>query len=160
EEKFLKGCAAKGLAPATALKIWSDMSRFAEYGFNKSHSAAYGLITFRTAYMKANWPGEFMCALMSCDADNTDKVAEYVEECRRGRRGVLSPDVNSSAADFRLEGEAVRYGLGAVKGVGTRVVEALIAARAEAGGRFRSLAEVLDRLDARALNRAAFDALA
>ncbi|HEX5008860.1 MAG TPA: DNA polymerase III subunit alpha [Planctomycetota bacterium] len=159
EEKFLKGCAGKGLAAPVAAKIWSDMSRFAEYGFNKSHSAAYGLITFRTAYMKAHWPGEFLCALMSCDADNTDKVAEYVEECRRGQRPVLAPDANSSWADFRLEGEAVRYGLGAIKGVGGRVVEALLAARALAGGRFRSLADLLDRLDARALNRAAFDAL-
>ncbi len=159
EEKFLSGCAGRAIAAPVAAKIWSDMSRFAEYGFNKSHSAAYGLITFRTAYMKANWPGEFMCALMSCDADNTDKVGEYVEECRRGQRTVLAPDANSSEADFRLEGDAVRYGLGAVKGVGARVVTALIAARAEAGGRFRSLADVLDRLDARALNRAGFDAL-
>jgi len=159
EEKFLTGCAAQAIATPVAAKIWSDMSRFAEYGFNKSHSAAYGLITFRTAYMKAHWPGEFMCALMSCDADNTDKVAEYVEECRRAQRPILAPDANHSDADFRLEGEAVRYGLGAVKGVGPRVVSALLAARADAGGGFCSLADLLDRLDVRALNRAAFDAL-
>jgi DNA polymerase-3 subunit alpha len=159
EEKFLTGCAAQGIAAVTAAKIWSDMSRFAEYGFNKSHSAAYGLITFRTAYMKAHYPGEFLAALMSCDADNTDKLAEYVEDCRRAQRAVLGPDASRSEADFRLEGEGIRYGLGAIKGVGARVVQALLAARAEAGGTFRSLADLLDRLDARTLNRAGFDAL-
>ncbi|HZM00647.1 MAG TPA: DNA polymerase III subunit alpha, partial [Planctomycetota bacterium] len=159
EAKFLGGSQARGIAPPAAARIWQDMSRFAEYGFNKSHSAAYGLITFRTAYMKAHYPAEYLCALMSCDAGNTDRLAEYVEECRRTGRAVLGPCVNRSGGDFRPEGDAIRYGLHAVKGVGPRVVAALVEARREAGGRFRSLAEALELADSAALNRAAFEAL-
>jgi DNA polymerase-3 subunit alpha len=136
------------------------MSRFAEYGFNKSHSAAYGLITFRTAYMKAHHPAEYTAALMSCDAGNTDKLAEYVEEARRDGRVIVGPDINRSLGDFRPEGEAIRYGLNAVKGVGGRVASAIVEARGRRGGCFADLADVLDHVDARALNRASFDALA
>ncbi|MHC5209752.1 MAG: DNA polymerase III subunit alpha [Planctomycetota bacterium] len=160
EAKFLEGCAAKEIATATSEHIWQDMSRFAEYGFNKSHSAAYGLITYRTAYMKAHYPGEYVSALMSCDAGNTDKLAAYMEECRRDGRQVLGPDVNASGADFRPEGEAIRYGLSAIKGLGHRAVASLIDGRGEAGGRYGSLADVLDHVDPRSLNRAGFDALA
>ena len=160
EAKFLAGAQQRGIVPSTAARIWQDMSRFAEYGFNKSHSAAYGLITFRTAYMKAHHPAEYVCALMSCDADNTDKLAEYVEECRRTGRPVRAPCVNRSGGDFRPEGEAIRYGLHAVKGVGPRVVDALLAARQAAGGGFESLAQALELVDTSALNRAAFEALA
>jgi DNA polymerase-3 subunit alpha len=159
EEKFLTGCAGRDIPKTTAERIWQDMSRFAEYGFNKSHSAAYGLITFRTAYMKAHYPGEFTAALMSCDAGNTDKLAAYMEECRGEGRAVLGPDVNASGADFRPEGEAIRYGLSAIKGLGHKAVAALIEGRAAAGGRYASLAAGLDRVDARSLNRAGFDAL-
>jgi DNA polymerase-3 subunit alpha len=159
EEKFLAGSVERGIARAAAQNIWQDMSRFAEYGFNKSHSAAYGLITFRTAYMKAHYPAEYMAALMSCDAGDTDKLSEYVEECRRAGRAVLAPDANASSADFQPEGSAIRYGLTAVKGVGGRVVDALLAARQAAGGRFRALSDVLDHVDTRALNRAGFEAL-
>ncbi len=159
EAKFLAGCATNGLATHTAAKIWSDMSRFAEYGFNKSHSAAYGLITFRTAYMKAHYPAEYMAALMSCDAGNTDKLAEYVEECRRVQRKVTGPDINESSDDFRPQGDTVRYGLAAIKGVGQRFVSALLAARAECGGRFTSVEQALERVDSRSMNRASFEAL-
>jgi DNA polymerase III subunit alpha len=159
EEKFLKGCAGNSIVSGTASKIWNDMSRFAEYGFNKSHSAAYGLITFRTAYMKAHYPGEYMAALMSCDAGNTDKLAEYVEECRRAGRAVTGPDINASSDDFQPEGDTVRYGLSAIKGVGQRLVSAVLAARHAHGARFATMAEVLDHVDARSLNRASFEAL-
>jgi DNA polymerase-3 subunit alpha len=159
QDRFLEGCTEREIPKATAEGIWSDMSRFAEYGFNKSHSAAYGLITFRTAYMKAHYPDEFMAALMSCDAGNTDKLAEYVEECRRTERPVLGPDINKSVGDFLPEGEAIRYGLSAVKGVGGRVVDAIVSAR-EAGGPFTSLSDALDRIEARTLNRASYEALA
>ncbi len=159
EEKFLAGCASRSIASGSAQRIWQDMSRFAEYGFNKSHSAAYGLITFRTAYMKAHFPAEYMAALMSCDAGDTDKLAEYVEECRGAGRTVLGPDVNASRADFQPEGAAIRYGLMAIKGIGGRLVDALLAARDAAGGRFANLAAVLDHADMRALNRAGFEAL-
>jgi DNA polymerase-3 subunit alpha len=158
QDRFLAGCAEHGIPKSTAEGIWQDMSRFAEYGFNKSHSAAYGLITFRTAYMKAHYPDEFMAALMSCEAGNTDKLSEYVEECRRSKRGVLCPDINKSVADFLPEGEAIRYGLAAIKGVGSRVVEAIVSAREE-GGPFTSLSDALDRVEARTINRASFEAL-
>ncbi len=157
--QFIEGCNQREVPSAAAEKVWEDMSRFAEYGFNKSHSAAYGLITYRTAYMKANYPGEFMAALMSCDAGNTDKLAEYTEEARRGGREILVPDVNASLADFTLEGDAIRFGLNAVKGVGTRAVAAVVAGREEAAGHFADLSAVMDHVDVKALNRASFDAL-
>ncbi len=158
--KFLAGCAERGIPAATSERIWQDMSRFAEYGFNKSHSAAYGLITYRTAWMKANYPAEFLAALMSCDAGNTDKLAEYVEECRRTGRAILPPDVQRSVADFLPEGDGLRYGLSAVKGVGERAVATIVAARDSLRRPFESLAELLEHVDGRCLNRAAFDALA
>jgi DNA polymerase-3 subunit alpha len=158
QDRFLAGCHERDIPKSTAEGIWLDMSRFAEYGFNKSHSAAYGLITFRTAYMKAHYPDEFTAALMSCDAGNSDKLGEYIEECRRSSRGVLGPDINRSVADFLPEDNAIRYGLSAVKGVGGRVVEAIVGAR-EDGGPFTSLSDALDRVDARSLNRTSFDAL-
>ena len=157
--RFLEGCATVGVSVPAAEKIWDDMSRFAEYGFNKSHSAAYGLITYRTAYMKANYPGEYMAALMSCEAGNSDKLAEYVEEARRGGREVRVPDVNLGFDDFTLEGDAIRFGLNAVKGVGSRTVSALVEGRRAAGGRFATVADVVDHVDHRAMNRAAFEAL-
>lgn len=156
---FLQGCAANGIAATVARKVWDDMARFAEYGFNKSHSVAYGLITFRTAYMRAHHPGEYLAALMSCDAGDTDRLAEYAEAARRAGWQLLAPDVNASQAEFTLEGQAIRMGLGAVKGVGGRAVEAVLAARRAAGGRVASLGQWLDHLDGRALHRAALDAL-
>jgi len=158
-ETFLSGCAANGIHATVAEKIWSDMSQFAQYGFNKSHSAAYGLITFRTAYMKTHYPAESMAALMSCDAGDSDKLAEYAEAARRAGIGLLAPDVNRSQADFSLEGTSIRYGLDAVKGLGTRAVRSIVEARRAAGGTFSNLSSVMDHLDCRAVNRAAFDAL-
>ena len=159
KEKFLAGCESNGIATPAADKIWDDMSQFAQYGFNKSHSAAYGLITFRTAYMRAHHPGEYMAAIMSCDAGDSDKLAEYVEAARRSGRAVLGPHVNASLDDFTLEKGAIRMGLSAIKGVGARAVAALLAGRAAAGGRYENLASVADHLDAKAVNRAAFDAM-
>jgi DNA polymerase III subunit alpha len=159
-EQFLSGCANHGIHATVAEKIWSDMSQFAQYGFNKSHSAAYGLITFRTAYMKTHFPGEYMAALMSCDAGDSDKLAEYAEAVRRTGREIAGPDINRSHGDFTLEEKVVRFGLNAVKGVGTRAVAALLDARKEAGGKFDNISSVLDHLDVRAVNRSAFDAMA
>lgn len=159
KEKFLGGCASNQIQTAVAEKIWDDMTQFAQYGFNKSHSAAYGLITFRTAYMRAHHPGEYMAAIMSCDAGDSDKLSEYVEAARRSGREVLAPDINQSIDDFTLEGECIRMGLGAVKGVGSRAIAALLSGREAAGGRFESVAQLADHLDTKALNRAAFDAM-
>jgi len=158
-DKFLAGSGERGIPRVDAERIWELMALFAEYGFNKSHSAAYGLITFRTAYMKAHYPGEFMAALMSCDAGNSDKLAEYHDEALRNERPVLGPDVNASRADFSLEDGAIRWGLSAIKGVGERAVAALLEARERRGGRFESLADLIDELDTTVINRACFDAL-
>lgn len=157
-DKFLAGAKANEVDVEVAQQVWDDMSRFAEYGFNKSHSAAYGLITYQTAYMKAHHPGEFVAALMSCDAGNTAKLAGYVEELARAGRTVLNPCVNASLGDFSLDGDAIRFGLNAVRGVGSRVVQALIDARDD-GGAFTSIDDLLDRVDIREMNRASFDAL-
>ncbi|MCB9897093.1 MAG: DNA polymerase III subunit alpha [Planctomycetes bacterium] len=158
-EKFLVGCRDNGASSSAGEKIWEDMCQFAQYGFNKSHSAAYGIITYQTAYMKANYPGEYMAAIMSCDAGDSDKLAEYVEGVMRKGRRVLGPDVNSSLDDFSLEGDDIRIGLNAVKGVGGRAVAALLDGREKSGGRFASLGDVLDHVDCKAMNRATFDAL-
>jgi len=160
KEKFLKGCLEQGISQAASDKIWDDMSQFAQYGFNKSHSAAYGLITFRTAYMRAHYPGEYMAAIMSCDAGDSDKLIEYMEAARKAGRTILSPDIEHSQADFTLEGESIRIGLNAIKGVGSRAVQAILAGREDAGGEFGRLDTVLEHVDGRAVNRAAFDALA
>jgi DNA polymerase-3 subunit alpha len=159
QEKFLKGCSDQGIAEEVAIKIWDDMSQFAQYGFNKSHSAAYGLITFRTAYMRAHYPGEYMAAIMSCDAGDSDKLVEYMEAARRSGRQILSPDIDRSLGDFTIEGEAIRIGMSAVKGVGSKAVRAVLSGREEAGGSFGGLDAVLEHVDCRAVNRLAFDAL-
>ncbi len=157
--RFLEGASTNAVPAPVAEQVWEDMSRFAEYGFNKSHSAAYGLITYRTAYMKANYPGEYMAALMSCDANNVDKLAAYVEEALRSQREVLPPSVNHSRADFSLEGESIRFGLSAVRGVGSRVVRTIVEGREQADGRFADLGAFLDQVDVSALNRSSLDAL-
>jgi DNA polymerase-3 subunit alpha len=157
--KFLEGCQSNQVPEHAAEKIWDDMSQFAQYGFNKSHSAAYGLITFRTAYMRAHHPGEYLAAIMSCDAGDSDRLSEYFEAARRTGLEVVGPDVNHSMDDFTLEGEVIRMGLNAVKGVGGRAVAAVVAGRELAGGRFDDMGDVVDHLDGKAVNRAAFDAL-
>ncbi|RKY22666.1 MAG: DNA polymerase III subunit alpha [Planctomycetota bacterium] len=160
KDQFLEGCQQNTVPKPNAEKIWDDMSQFAQYGFNKSHSAAYGLITFRTAYMRAHYPGEYMAAIMSCDAGDSDKLAEYVEASRRSGLPVEAPDINASMDDFTLDDGSIRMGLNAVKGVGNKAVAAVLAARERAGGRFADLSDVVDNIDGKAVNRLAFDALA
>jgi DNA polymerase-3 subunit alpha len=161
QEKFLEGCTTNGIKSAAAEKIWSDMSQFAQYGFNKSHSAAYGLITYRTAYMKTHYPAEYMAALMSCDSGDSDKLAQYAEVVRRSGRAIEGPCVNRSMDDFVVQDDGcIRFGLNAIKGLGSRAVQAVLNARGEAGDEFSDLGELLDNLDCKAMNRAAFDALA
>jgi DNA polymerase-3 subunit alpha len=142
------------------------MEKFAAYGFNKSHSAAYGMLTVQTAWLKAHYPVEFMAALISSEASNTDKVVAHIGEAREGRIEVLPPDVNESLAEFRalpgkpgekLKGH-IRFGLGAVKGVGQSAVEAILAARQE-GGAFESLFDFATRVDTRKINKKVVEAL-
>jgi DNA polymerase-3 subunit alpha len=157
-EKFLSGCVSNRIPVATAEEIWKQMEYFAGYGFNKSHTIAYALVTYQTAYLKHHHPLEFMAALLTCEHGDRDKLSEYLGECRRMGIRVLPPDVSTSLGDFSVEGGAIRFGLVAVKGVGEAAVEAIVKAR-EAGGAFRSVFDLCERVDARTLNRATLEAL-
>ncbi len=158
-ERFLSGAAERGVAADKAAGIFDLVAQFAGYGFNKSHAAAYALIAYQTAYLKANHPVAFMAALMSLDAHNTDKLAAFVQETKRMGITMLPPDVNASEADFSLEAGAVRYALGAVRNVGSAAMEALAASRRD-GGAFASLFDLARRVDPRLVNKRAFESLA
>jgi DNA polymerase-3 subunit alpha len=157
--KFEAGCAERGVDPRTATQIFDLMEKFAEYGFNKSHSAAYALVAYQTAWLKVHYPAEFMAAVLSSDMDNTDKVVGFLDEARTMGLAVLPPDVNASAYMFEATDPAtIRYGIGAVKGVGRGVCEAIVAAR-EAGGPFTDLLDFCKRVQAAGLNRRTLEAL-
>src|SRR5690606_21768082 len=145
--KFEAGAEQRGIDAATASRIFDLMEKFADYGFNKSHSAAYALVAYQTAWLKAHYPAEFMAATLSSDMDNTDKVVGFLEEAREIGLEVLPPDVNSSDYMFvALDARTIRYGLGAVKGVGRGACEAVVEAR-RAGGEFRDLLDFCKRVD-------------
>jgi DNA polymerase-3 subunit alpha len=134
------------------------MEKFAEYGFNKSHSAAYALVAYQTAWLKVHYPAEFMAAVLSSDMDNTDKVVGFLDEARAQGLTVLPPDANASAYMFEaIDARTIRYGLGAVKGVGRGVCEAIVEARA--GGAFDNLLDFCQRVDSSRLNKRALEAL-
>ena len=161
-ERFVSGAVERGIAKATADAIFDACAKFAEYGFNKSHSAPYAFITYQTAWFKANHPAEFLAASMTLDKSNTDKLAEFRTEAQRLGIKVMAPSINESLVDFdvRTEGGAptVHYALSAIKGVGEAQAEALVSAR---GARaFVSLGEVAARLDPRAVNKKALESLA
>ena len=133
EEKFLHGSASGGIPANTAKPIWDMIVEFAGYGFNKSHSAAYALLAYQTAYLKVSYPIHFMAALLTTEQANTDKVVQYINECRGMGIKVLPPDVNESSVHFAPAGEAIRFGLAAIKGVGEGAVEAIVEARERVG---------------------------
>jgi DNA polymerase III subunit alpha len=156
---FVEGATARGLSAQHATGIFDLMEKFAGYGFNKSHSAAYALLSYQTAWLKAHYPAAFMAAVLSSDMDHTDKVVTLIEECRQMQLQVRPPDVNHSGYAFRASSnESVVYGLGAVKGVGQSAVEALVSER-ERGGPYRGLADLCRRVGVRRLNRRALEAL-
>src|SRR5688572_26978662 len=157
--KFEDGAERQGVDPRVATGIFDLMEKFAEYGFNKSHSAAYALVAYQTAWLKAHHPAEFMAATLSADMDNTDKVVNFLEEARACGLNVLLPDVNSSDYMFvALDAKTVRYGLGAVKGVGRGACEAIVEARVS-GGPFRDLLDFCKRVDSSRLNKRVLEAL-
>ncbi|MBI4881505.1 MAG: DNA polymerase III subunit alpha [Planctomycetes bacterium] len=158
QSKFVAGAVARGIERGTAEDIWTRMALFAGYGFNKSHTVAYGIITYRTAWLKANFPREFLAASMSVERSDTDKVAALLEECRLHDIGVLLPDLNASDLDFAIDGGAIRFGLGAIKGVGEKPVQAVLAARRRLGRPFRSLIEVFEEADAGSTSKAVYEA--
>src|SRR5437868_4445352 len=156
---FVGGAVARGVREGLAAHIFDLMEKFAGYGFKKSHSAAYALLAYQTAYLKAHWPAEFMAAVLSADMDHTDKVVTLIKECSDMGLAVLPPDVNASSYEFTACGErSIRYGLGAVRGVGRGAVEALIVERG-ARGAFTSLEDLCRRLDLQKVNRRVLEAL-
>ena len=157
-EKFLAGMAASGTDPAVAQDLWSLMTAAADYSFNKSHAACYGLISYRTAYLRANYPAEYMAALISSVMSTKDKVPFFVSRCHELGIEVLPPDVNSSEHGFSVAGNRIRFGLDAVKNVGHAAVESILRARAEDGD-FQSIWDFCERVDARAVNKRATECL-
>jgi DNA polymerase-3 subunit alpha len=158
KDKFLEGCAANGVTPATANQLWKDMEQAQDYSFNKSHAACYALIAYRTAYLKANWPAEYMAALVSSVMNTKDKVPFYVAACDDMGIEVLPPEVNVSAEDFRVVEGKIRFGLNAVKNVGETAVRAIISAREE-GGPFESIWDFVERVDPQVVNKRALESL-
>ncbi len=160
-ESFVKGCAATNKIPAAkANQIFDLLEKFAGYGFNKSHAAAYAIVAYQTAYLKANYPVEFFCAMMTNDMAATEKLTEYIAEAREFEIEVLGPDVNESGVFFApaREGKAIRFGLAAIKGVGEAAVEAILKAR-NGHGKFKTLAELCEQVDGRSLGRKTLEAL-
>ncbi len=156
--KFIAGCVERGTSVQVAEQIFEQFEPFARYGFNRAHAACYGLIAYYTAYLKANYPAEYMAAVLSSEAGNTDKVAAAVAECVRMGIKVLPPDVNESRENFAVAGDAIRFGLAAVKNVGLGAVEAILAVRKEAGP-FTSLVDLVERVDPRVVNRRVLESL-
>jgi DNA polymerase-3 subunit alpha len=161
-ETFMKGAVERGHNPKRAEKLFDLMEQFAGYGFNKSHSAAYAFLAYVTAYLKAHYPVDFMAALLTSETGNTPKVVKYINECREMNIRVLPPDVNASNYMFTptrdAEGDAVRFGLGAVKNVGQGAVEAIIRAREEVE-RFKSIFQFCEDADMSAINRRVIESL-
>ena len=158
EDAFLAGCHRHRLDKTLSERIWELITHFGGYGFNKSHSARYAQIAYQTAYLKAHYPVEFMAALLTYEMGDSDKLAEYMDECRRMEIAVAPPDVNESGADFTVVGDRIRFGLAAVKGVGERAVEAIVAARQKVG-RFESLFAFAENADLGAVNRTVVESL-
>ncbi|MCX6354284.1 MAG: DNA polymerase III subunit alpha [Candidatus Aureabacteria bacterium] len=158
QEAFVRGAVKKGIKKPVAEKIFDLVARFAEYGFNKSHSAAYALIAYRTAFLKANYPVEYMAALLSSELNDTDKIAEYIAECAQMGLKILPPDVNESYSRFTVVGDSIRFGLAAIKNVGASAVDSIISAR-EQGGRFASLFDFTCRIDSRLVNKKVIESL-
>ncbi|WP_405234610.1 DNA polymerase III subunit alpha [Lentisalinibacter salinarum] len=158
-EVFVSGAEARGVETATATRIFDLMEKFAGYGFNKSHSAAYAVLSYQTAWLKAHYPAAFMAAVMSTDMDHTDKLVSLKDDCREMGIEIEPPDVNRSDFVFGVSrGEAIRYGLGAIKGVGRGAVESIVAER-EANGPYRDLMEFCRRADLERVNRRTLEAL-
>ena len=137
-DRFMTGAAKPGHPKAALEELFEQMAKFSEYGFNKSHSAAYAWVAYQTAYLKTHYPVEFMAALLTSETSKPDSVVKYIGECREMDIAVEPPDVQVSGAQFTPHGEAIRFGLAAVKNVGGNAIESIMKARAEVGGRFKT----------------------
>ncbi len=165
KEKFIKKSIERGYKKEEAEKIFSLIERFAGYGFNKAHSTSYAMVAYQTAWVKANYPLEFMAALLTAESGNADKVALAVEECRRMKIEVLPPEINTSGVGFSIEKNksseslgAIRFGLSAIKNVGDAAIEAILKAR-ETGGKFSSLSDFCRRVDPQKVNKKVLESL-
>ena len=166
EIKIVNGMVANGIGKKVAEKIWEFILPFASYGFNRSHAACYAMIAYQTAYLKANYPAEFMAALLTSDQDNSDRIAIEVEECRQMGMAVMPPDINESFSDFTVVADSlntanprIRFGLMAVKGLGENIVKTIIKERKE-NGIFVNLEDLISRVKSKDLNKRSLEALA
>ncbi|MGA9040670.1 MAG: DNA polymerase III subunit alpha [Terriglobales bacterium] len=157
-ERFVSGATQRGFPPKKIEKIFDLMAQFAGYGFNKSHSAAYALLAYHTAYLKTHYPVEFMAALLTSVTGNTDDVVKYINECREMGIAVEPPDINVSAANFTPHGEAIRFGLAAVKNVGHNAIDSIVAGRKKLG-KYSSIYEFCENVDLRLLNKRVLESL-
>jgi DNA polymerase III subunit alpha len=158
-ERFMDGAAALGHPKAAVGEIFDQMAKFSGYGFNKSHSAAYALVAYQTAYLKTHYPIEFMAALLTSEISKPDNVVKYIGECREMGIAVEPPDVQVSGAQFTPHGEAIRFGLAAVKNAGGNAIESILKARAEVGGHFKSFWEFCEKVDLRVMNKRVIESL-
>ncbi|MDH4058447.1 MAG: DNA polymerase III subunit alpha, partial [Cyclobacteriaceae bacterium] len=160
KDKFIAGCKSNGHDERIAEKIWKDWEAFAQYAFNKSHSTCYSLVAYQTAYLKANYPAEYMAAVLTHSQSNLDKVTFFIEDCRKQNIEVLGPHVNESGVFFEVnEKGEIRFGLGAIKGAGEAAVEAIIQER-EAHGSFKNIFDFAQRVNQRAVNKKTLECLA
>ncbi len=157
-EGFARGMTDNGFSPAAVKTLWDILLPFSDYAFNRAHSAAYGLVSYWTAYLKANYPAEYMAAVLTSVGDDKDKAAVYLAECRKMRITVLPPDVNSSDRDFTPVGHDIRFGLGAIRNVGGNVVDAVTRARTQRGA-FTDFSDFLRKVDAVACNNKVVESL-
>ncbi|HYK51180.1 MAG TPA: DNA polymerase III subunit alpha [Terriglobales bacterium] len=157
-ERFIEGAVQRGYPPKKIEKIFDLMAQFAGYGFNKSHSAAYALLAYQTAYLKTRYPVEFMAALLTSVTGSTDDVVKYINECREMGIAVEAPDINVSDANFTPHGSAIRFGLAAVKNVGHNAIQSIVAGRKELG-RYSSVYEFCEKVDLRLLNKRVLESL-
>ncbi|RZB33925.1 MAG: DNA polymerase III subunit alpha [Desulfobacteraceae bacterium Eth-SRB2] len=157
-ERFMQGAADNGILPDKAGKIFYLMEKFGGYGFNKSHSAAYSMIAYQTAFLKAHFPVEFMASLLTSEMHSTDGVVKYIAECRSNRIEVLPPDINESGKEFTVTGSKIIFGLVAVKNVGENAIESIVEARNE-GGKFSSLFDFCERVNLKKVNKRVVESL-
>jgi DNA polymerase-3 subunit alpha len=158
KKEFVEGALALGTPRKAAEEIFDLIEKFASYGFNKSHSVAYSMIAYQTAYLKANFPAQFMAATLSSEMGDTDKIVKFIDDCRKSGISVLPPDVNESDKGFRVVGSAIRFGLLAIKNVGEGAIESIIATR-EAGGKFENIFDFSRRVDLRLANKKCLESL-
>lgn len=158
KEENIPGCIAKGISAEVANKIYDEMTDFAKYAFNRSHAAGYSVITYQTAFLKYYYPKEYMAALLTSVMSNTRKVSEYIDECRKSGIEILPPDVNEGLGGFSVSGNAIRYGMGAIKGLGDSVIDSIVEERVR-NGKYRSLQEFIERTNSSQVSKKAIESL-